>query len=401
MRLERIAQMAQPSDRKVLLLVLDGLGGLPMKPGGATALEAAATPNLDELARGGTCGLHEPVGPGMTPGSGPGHLALFGYDPLVYETGRGVLEALGIEFPLDASDIAIRANFCTVDDAGRVTDRRAGRIASKDAAPLAAALDEIEMSGARCFVRHVKEHRFIVVLRPDAPTAGDVDDTDPGRVGELPLAPEPRNAESAPAAALIKEFLGHARDVLASQPTANMALTRGASVRPVWPAFPDVFGMRASATAAYPMYRGVATLVGMDASAVPDGAVNLVPAYRDLIDRYDFSFLHFKSPDKAGEDGDFDRKVAVIEEADAIVPDLMAAGPGVVIVTGDHATPALLRNHSWHPVPFLIHGGEAANDATERFGETACLGGVHGIRRGCELMPLVAARAGRLAKFGA
>ncbi len=401
MKLERISALAQPTDKKVLLFVLDGLGGLPMTPGGPTALEAARTPHLDELARAGTCGLHDPVAPGVTPGSGPGHLALFGYDPLVYETGRGVLEALGIEFPLEAGDIAIRANFCTVDAAGRIVDRRAGRIPTDEAAPLAIALDEIEVDGAECFVRHVKEHRFVIVLRSDTATGADVGDTDPGRTGEPPLDPLARNASSEPAAGLMVTWLRLAREVLGGQADANMALLRGASSRPDWPRFPDVFGMRASATAAYPMYRGVATLVGMDAGSVADGAVSLPPAYRELIDRYDFSFLHFKSPDKAGEDGNFDQKVAVIEEADAIVPGLMEVGPDVVLVTGDHSTPALLESHSWHPVPFLIHGGAGRSDAADRFGETACLSGVHGRRRGCELMPLAAARAGRLAKFGA
>jgi len=401
MRLERIAALAQPTDRKVLLLVLDGLGGLPMTPEGPTELEAARTPNLDELVRGGTCGLHEPVGAGITPGSGPGHLALFGYDPLVYETGRGVLEALGIEFPLASADIAIRANFCTLDEAGLVVDRRAGRIASEDAAPLAERLDQIEIEGAACSVRHVKEHRFLLVIRPDEPTGGDVGDTDPGRPGEAPLAPQARDVASEPAAALMAAWLDRAREVLAGEPAANMALLRGASIRPEWPRFGDVFGMRATAIAAYPMYRGVATLVGMDAVAVPDGAAALAPAYRRRFADYDFSFLHFKAPDKAGEDGDFDRKVAVIEEADAILPELMDVGPDVVIVTGDHSTPALIESHSWHPVPFLIHGGPARADAVTSFGETACAAGVHGIRRGCELMPLATARAGRFAKFGA
>jgi 2,3-bisphosphoglycerate-independent phosphoglycerate mutase len=401
MNLERVAALAQPADTSVLLFVLDGLGGLPMRPGGPTALEAAHTPNLDELVRGGTCGLHDPVFPGATPGSGPGHLALFGYDPLVYETGRGVLEALGIEFPLQASDIAIRANFCTVDTTGRITDRRAGRIPTDQAAPLAEALDAIEIEGADCFVRHVKEHRFVIVLRPNQPVAANVDDTDPGRTGEPPLAPIPRDPESGAAAALMAAWLERAREALSGNADANMVLLRGASLRPDWPRFEDVFGMRASATAAYPMYRGVATLVGMDASAVPDGAANLPPAYRELFERYDFSFLHFKAPDKAGEDGDFDQKVAVIEEADAVVPDLMAVGPDVILVTGDHSTPALLKSHSWHPVPFLIHGGAARADSADRFGETACLSGVHGRRRGRELMMLTAARAGRLAKFGA
>jgi len=401
MKLERLAALAQPSDSKVLLLVLDGLGGLPMTPGGPTALEAANTPHLDALARAGTCGLHDPVAPGVTPGSGPGHLALFGYDPLVYETGRGVLEAMGIEFPLESGDVAIRANFCTVDDDGRIIDRRASRIPTDEAEPLATALDAIEIDGAGCYVRHVKEHRFVIVLRPEAATGANVADTDPGRTGELPFDPIARDAASEPAAALVAAWLKRAREVLAGQPDANMALLRGASGRPDWPRFVDVFGMRASATAAYPMYRGVATLVGMDAESVADGAANLVPAYRGLVDRYDFSFLHFKAPDKAGEDGDFDRKVAVIEEADAIVPALMDIGPDIIIVTGDHSTPALLASHSWHPVPFMIHGGAARADAAERFGETACLAGAHGRRRGCELMPLAAARAGRLAKFGA
>ncbi|MDH3732087.1 MAG: 2,3-bisphosphoglycerate-independent phosphoglycerate mutase [Gemmatimonadota bacterium] len=401
MKLDRLGALAQPTDRKVLLFVLDGLGGLPMRPGGLTALEAATTPHLDELARAGTCGLHEPVGPGITPGSGPGHLALFGYDPLVYETGRGVLEALGIEFPLESTDIAIRANFCTLDGSGRVSDRRAGRISTEEALPLAERLDSIEMAGASCFVRHVREHRFVIVIRPDEPVAADVDDTDPGRTGEPPVDPHPRNEASAVAADLMRSWLGHAGEVLADQPVANMVLLRGASSRPAWPLFRDVFGMRASATAAYPMYRGVASLIGMQATAVPDGAANLVPAYRELVTDFDFSFLHFKSPDKAGEDGDFDRKVAVIEEADAIVPELMASGPDVTIVTGDHSTPALLRNHSWHPVPFLIHGGPARADAADNFGETACRTGTHGLRRGCELMPLATARAGRFAKYGA
>ncbi|MDX1393903.1 MAG: 2,3-bisphosphoglycerate-independent phosphoglycerate mutase [Gemmatimonadota bacterium] len=401
MDLHRLSELAQPADTNVLLLVLDGLGGLPMRPGGPTALEAANTPHLDELARGGTCGLHEPVAAGITPGSGPGHLALFGYDPLVYVTGRGVLEALGIEFPLEPTDIAVRANFCTVDGSGVITDRRAGRISTGEAAPLVEALDAIEMDGAECFVRHVKEHRFVVVLRPDEPMSAEVDDTDPGRTGEPPHDPRARDDASRPAAALLAQWIDRAREVLAGRDTANMALLRGASVRPDWPRFPDVFGMSASATAAYPMYRGVASLVGMEPGAVPDGAAALIPAYESLVRRYDFSFLHFKSPDKAGEDGDFDAKVAVIEEADAVVPGLMAAGPDVVVVTGDHSTPALLKSHSWHPVPFLIHGGAARNDPATTFGETACRSGVHGLRRGCELMPLAAARAGRLAKYGA
>ncbi len=401
MRFEQIASLAQSSDTKVVLLVLDGLGGLPREPGGPTELEAASTPNLDQLADAGTCGLHHPVAPGVTPGSGPGHLALFGYDPLQYETGRGILEALGIEFPLEPGDIAVRANFCTMDDDGLVSDRRAGRIATEDAAPLAEMLDEIDVESAQCFVRHVKEHRFVLVLRPEAATGAAVDDTDPGRTGQPPLAPVARDAESEATAWLLTAWLEAAGERLAGQPQANMVLLRGVSSRPRWPRFQDVFGMRAFAAAAYPMYRGVARLVGMDAVQVPDGAQPLAGELEARLDEHDFFFLHFKSPDKAGEDGDFDRKVAVIEEADAIIPRLVEAGPDVILVTGDHSTPSILRSHSWHPVPFVIHGGAARSDATEAFGETACLSGAHGIIRGCQLMPLAVARAGRLAKFGA
>ncbi len=401
MRLDQIAALAQPNDTKVLLYVLDGLGGLPREPGGPTELEAANTPHLDELARAGTCGLHHPVAPGITPGSGPGHLALFGYDPLVYETGRGVLEALGIEFPLEPGDIAVRANFCTLDAAGNITDRRAGRIPTAEAAPLAEMLDEIWVEGAGCFVRHVKEHRFILVLRPEAATGPNVDDTDPGRTGEPPLRARPRDEESEPTAWLLDTWLEEARRRLADQPHANMTLLRGVSSRPRWPGFQDVFGMKSTAVAAYPMYRGVARLLGMDAHEVADGAASLVPDLRARFDANDFAFLHFKSPDKAGEDGDFDRKVAVLEEADSIIPDLMKAGPDVILVTGDHSTPATMMSHSWHPVPFLIHGGRAQNDEASSFGETACRSGAHGLIRGCELMPLATARAGRLAKFGA
>ncbi|WP_419942704.1 2,3-bisphosphoglycerate-independent phosphoglycerate mutase [Candidatus Palauibacter sp.] len=401
MELDRIARLAGGGGGKVLLYVLDGLGGLPREPGGPTELEAARTPNLDELARGGTCGLHDPIAPGITPGSGPGHLALFGYDPLVYETGRGVLEALGIEFPLGPGDIAVRANFCTLDAQGRVTDRRAGRISTDEAAPLAGQLDGIELPGARCSVRHVKEHRFVLVLHPDARSGDAVDDTDPGQTGRPPHPPAARNAASEPTARLLAGWLEAAAERLANQPRANMALLRGVSSRPDWPLFEDVFGMRAAAAAAYPMYRGVARLVGMDAQTVPAGAPPLVDALRARLAEHDFFFLHFKPPDKAGEDGDFDRKVAAIEEADAIVPELVDAGPDVILVTGDHSTASIMRSHSWHPVPFLIHGGPARHDEATTFGETACRTGAHGRVRGCDLMRLAAARAGRLAKFGA
>jgi 2,3-bisphosphoglycerate-independent phosphoglycerate mutase len=399
--LRDIEALVQPSDDQILLLVLDGLGGLPREPGGTTELEAARTPNLDHLVRSGSCGLHEPVAPGVTPGSGPGHLALFGYDPLRYRIGRGVLEALGIGFDLEERDVAVRGNFCTLDADGVVRDRRAGRIPTAEAEPLARVLDEVEVEDAEVHVRSVKEHRFLLVLRFPEPVGADVTDTDPGRPGEAPAEPEARSEDAARAARAVGAWLDGARERLAGRETANMVLLRGFSSLPDWPRFPDVWGMRSLAAAAYPMYRGVARLVGMDAVPVEEGPDALVEALEGDAGAYDFVFLHYKPTDRAGEDGDFGRKVSFIEEMDAAVPRLLDAGPDVVLVTGDHSTPAVMRRHSWHPVPFLLTGGPGRTGSRERFGETECARGIHGRRRAPELMPLAAARAGRLAKYGA
>ena len=401
MELRDIASLVQPSDRKVVLLVLDGLGGLARETGGPTELEAAATPELDALARAGGCGLHEPVAPGVTPGSGPGHLALFGYDPLRYRIGRGVLEALGVDFDLRDTDVAARGNFCTLDHDGRVADRRAGRISTDDARPLVELLDEIEVEGVEVLVRTVKEHRFLLVLRFPEPVGADVSATDPGRTGEAPARPEAGDEASEPAARAARAWLEAARERLAGRPEADMVLLRGFSRRPGWPSFPEVFGMRSTAVAAYPMYRGVARLVGMDAAAVGGGPESVIPAAAERLAGHDFVFAHVKGTDRAGEDGDFDGKVAIIEEADARVPTLLEAGADVLLVTGDHSTPSVMRRHSWHSVPFLLSGGEGRRGPAVSFGESACAGGVHGLRRGRDLMPLAAARAGRLAKFGA
>jgi 2,3-bisphosphoglycerate-independent phosphoglycerate mutase len=386
----------------ILLLVLDGLGGLPREAGGPTELEAARTPNFDALAQSGDLGLHLPVGRGITPGSGPGHLSLFGYDPLQYRIGRGVLEALGIEFDLRPGDIAIRGNLCSVDDAGIVVDRRAGRISSEAAKPVCEALDQIEVEGARIFVQCVKEHRVLIVVRPDEPSGASVADTDPGRVGFQPSPVRSIEPDSEPAARAIRAWLECVPGVLGDGDQANMVLLRGSSQLPDWPEFPDVFGLRSLAIAAYPMYRGVARLVGMEAIGVPEGPEHLVTALAREGAGRDFAFVHVKAPDKAGEDGDFDRKVAVIEEVDAVVPELLAAFPGVCLVTGDHSTPATMKAHSWHSVPFLMNGGHGCGGSVvSEFGETACRQGSLGLLRGCELMPLAMARAGRLSKFGA
>ena len=402
MELGDISTLKTSGGDSILLLVLDGLGGLPRETGGPTELEAARTPNFDALAQAGDLGLHLPVGRGITPGSGPGHLSLFGYDPLQYRIGRGVLEALGVEFDLQPGDVAIRGNLCSVDDRGLIVDRRAGRISTEDAIPVCAALDRIEVTGARVFVQCVKEHRVLIVVRPDEASGASIADTDPGRAGFEPRPVCAIDPDSEPAALAIREWMEGIPGVFADGDQANMVLLRGFSQLPDWPGFPDVFGLRSLAIAAYPMYRGVARLVGMDAISVPEGPEHLAVALETEGAERDFAFLHVKAPDKAGEDGDFDRKVAAIEEVDAVVPDLLAAFPGVWLVTGDHSTPATMKAHSWHAVPFLISGGHGRGEsAGAEFGERACHHGSLGLLRGCDLMSLAMARAGRLSKFGA
>lgn len=402
MELEDIRELRILEGDSILLLVLDGLGGLPRKAGEPTELEAARTPHLDALAAAGDLGLHWPVAPAVTPGSGPGHLSLFGYDPLRYRIGRGVLEALGVEFDLRPGDVAARGNLCTVDTDGVVTDRRAGRISTEKAVPACEALDAIEVPGARVFVQAVKEHRFLLVIRMDEPAGADVEDTDPGRIGAEPRPVRAGGEDSEPLARIVRRWLEQVPDALDGHDPTNMVLLRGFSKQPDWPRFPDVYGLRSLAMAAYPMYRGVARLVGMEAVSVPEGPRHLLAGVREHASDHDFLFLHVKATDKAGEDGDFDRKVAAIEEVDAIVPDLVDAFPGVQVVTGDHSTPATMRSHSWHPVPFLLHGGPGRGEPPGvEFGERACASGSLGRIRGWEMLPIAMSRAGRLGKYGA
>lgn len=402
MELSDAREVTRDDGEPLLLYVLDGLGGLPGPDGEETALEAADTPHLDDLVRRGGCGLHDPVAPGVTPGSGPGHLALFGYDPLRYRIGRGVLEGLGVGFDLEPGDVAARGNFCTLDAEGAVADRRAGRIETGPARELAERLDGIELPGTEVFVRTVKEHRFLLVLRPDGDLSPDVDDTDPGQTGREPRPPRPRSEDAELTAELVRRWLEEARSELRGQEPANGVLLRGFSSLPDWPRFPDVWRLRPLAAAAYPMYRGVARLVGMEAVEAPDAPSELPALVREHAGDHDFVFVHVKGTDRAGEDGDFDGRVAVLEEADAALPGLISAVGGVTLVTGDHSTPAALRSHSWHPVPFALAGGRGYRaSGISRFGESRCRQGALGWRRGCELMPLAMSHAGRMAKFGA
>ena len=396
-----LRNLLEPAKTKIVLLVMDGLGGLPLNSIGQTELEAAHTPNLDGLAADGICGLHEPIAPGITPGSGPAHLALFGYDPFQYQVGRGVLSALGIDFNLEANDIAARGNFCTLDEDGKVADRRAGRISTELNRDLCEVLRGIEIPGIEIIVETVKEHRFVLVLRGEG-LSGELTDTDPLSVGEYPLEPMPTSDKAKKTAVLVKKYLEHVREKLADHHPANMVLLRGFSKLPDWPQFGDVFRLRAAAIAAYPMYRGVAKLVGMHPLKLGtefSGELNIL---EEFWSDYDFFFLHFKPTDSAGEDGDFERKSNLIEEVDQLIPRLMRLKPDVVIVTGDHSTPSPLKYHSWHPVPVLIWSKYCRPDTVKSFGERDCLLGGLGPRiAAVDLMPLALANALRLQKFGA
>jgi len=392
--------VATGSGGKIVLLVADGVGGLPHPETGLTELETARTPNLDALARESSCGLHVPIAPGITPGSGPAHMALFGYDPVRYKIGRGVLEALGIGFDLRHGDVAIRVNFATVDEEGRITDRRAGRIPTEKCEELTARLDQIQLPLVELFVRPVKEHRAVIVLRGTG-LAGGLKDTDPQATGVPPLPIGITDGVQEKTADLLNAFLAAAGELLKEEPAANAITMRGIAALEEIPSVGERFRIRAAALAEYPMYRGVAGLVGMDVLPKVETADEVEEALRAAYRDYDLVFVHFKKTDSTGEDGSFDAKVAATEELDEVVARVRGVDPDVLLVTGDHSTPSAMAMHSWHPVPVLVRAASARVDDVATFGESACLRGSLGTVRAVDLMPLMLAHAGRLAKFGA
>jgi 2,3-bisphosphoglycerate-independent phosphoglycerate mutase len=388
------------NEGKLVLLVLDGLGGLPHPDSGLTELESARTPNLDLLAREGIVGLSEPVGPGITPGSGPGHLALFGYDPIAGNIGRGALSALGIGLDLAPEDIGVRLNFCTIDADGNVADRRAGRISTDLNRELVADLASIEIDGVEIELATESQHRAVLVLR-GAGLHPAVRETDPQLTGVPPLAPDALAPEAAATEAILQRFLDGVREVIGDRSPANFVLMRGYAGLPALESLEEIYGVRSACVAAYPMYKGLATIAGMDVLDTGDTFPGEVAALQRHWDDYDFFFFHFKATDSLGEDGNFDGKVAAIEEVDAAIPEIVGLGPAALAVTGDHSTPARLRQHSWHPVPFLLHAEHAVPDASTAFGERACGAGSLGIFPARNTMSLLAGYAGRLKKFGA
>jgi 2,3-bisphosphoglycerate-independent phosphoglycerate mutase len=397
---EHMKKISRTSPSRITLLVIDGVGGLPHAKTGKTELESARKPNLNRIARDSLCGLIDPVSPGITPGSAPGHLAIFGYDPVKYNIGRGVLEALGIDLELKPDDIAARGNFCTVDDRGIITDRRAGRLATEKNTELCRSLNNIAIEGTEISVLTVKEHRFVLILRGEA-LSPELADSDPQQTGLAPKKVEALSPQAQRTAEIANEFVSQARNLLQGETPANMVLLRGFSRRPGIPSIPEIYKLKPAAIAMYPMYRGLAKLVAMQVlpsgQSITEQMNNLRRYYAD----YDFFFVHFKSTDARGEDGNFRAKVQAIEELDNALPNLLSLDPDVLIVTGDHSTPATLATHSWHPVPFMLKSKWCRPDNVAEFSERACLAGGMGRFPATEIMPLAMANALKLDKFGA
>jgi len=398
--LDVIAPLVVSNRTKIVLVSLDGLAGLPHPGTGRSELETARMPNLSALAARAECGLVRHVGPGISPGSAPGHLGLLGYDPLRFAIGRGVLEAVGIDVKLQAGDVAARGNFCSIDGrSGAIIDRRAGRITTEVCRRLTQRVASIPLAGAQAFVEVLKEHRFVVVFRGPGLSAR-LSETDPQAVGRVPLLVRALASEAARTAELVNGFIAEARRRLADEPAANMILLRGFDSLPELPRFPDVFGLRAAGIARYTL-RGLAQLLGLDPLEAGATFADEVASLREHWHAYDFFFVHYEDTDKPGEDGNFDAKVAALERFDAFVPALESLGPDVLVITGDHSTPSVLKAHGWQPVPVLVASRYSQGDPVTAFTERACLGGSLGILPAQHLMPIVMAHAGRLTKFGA
>ena len=387
---------------KIVFLVMDGLGGLPHEETGRTELETARTPNLDRLAKGAALGLSTPVAPGISPGSGPGHLGLFGYDPVRFNIGRGVLSALGVDFELRQGDVAARLNFATRDADGNITDRRAGRPSDEENRRLVEKLrsDVSQIGGVEVFWESEKEHRVVLILR-GAHLSADLSDTDPQETGVPPEPLEATSPDGERTVRAVQAILDQANEVLAEEPVANLLLARGWAAFHTYPTIRERFGLRALCIARYPMYRGVSRLLGMDIGPIAEQDPGNVDILERSWDDYDFFFMHFKYVDSRGEDGDFGAKVKAIEAIDELVPRIEALSPDVLVVTGDHSTPARYGAHSWHPVPVLIASPWCRPVDVDGFGERACLRGELGTFEARHLMTLALAHAGRLAKFGA
>ncbi len=396
-----ISSLAEVNEKKIVLLVMDGLGDCN-NDGKGTSLQRARTPNMDKLAVRGILGLSHPVAPAVTPGSGPGHLGLFGYDPLIYKVGRGVLSALGIDFPLQKGDIAARLNFCTLDNDGNVTDRRAGRISTEKNESVVKKINKeiAPPGGLEVFFQTVSEHRALMVIRGKG-LDDDVPDTDPQKTGVPPLEPDRSDYSGSSTAKTVKKILDQLRDILHDEKQTNFVLARGFAMLPNWPDFEERYKLKPAAVAGYPMYRGVSRLVGIPVFSEPKSGKEVCDEVVKAMKDHTFVFGHYKYTDKTGEDGDADAKAAAIEEVDKALPVILENEPDVLIITGDHSTPAAIKAHSWHPVPLLMKVPYPVGGHSDQFNEITCRQGELGTIYAREIIPLAMAHTLKLAKYGA
>lgn len=399
---EHLSQLVNKNDKKIVFLILDGLGGLPTTPDGKTELETANTPNMNALANSGSLGLATPIHVGVTPGSGPAHLSLFGYDPFKYFVGRGPMAASGVGVEIKNGDVACRVNFCTLDEEGNVLDRRAGRIPNEIALPLVEKLKTIKISGVEIEVAHVREYRFSIIMRGEG-LDSRIADTDSQKIGVPPLKVSTTHSAAQKTAKLFAQFVSEACEILKNEERANGILLRGFGTNPALPSFYERYKLKAACIAVYPMYKGVSKLCGMDIIEF-DGS-SPEDEFQTLADnwnKYDYFFIHIKKVDSMGEDGNFDGKVNLIESVDKALPNLLKLSPDVLVITGDHSTPASMKSHSWHPVPVLLSSpGRAMPDNLTEFGERACAKGSLGKIHSTDLIAVALANADKLGKYGA
>ncbi len=402
--LKVLEELSVKTDSKIVLVVLDGVGDLPGEDG-RTPLELAHTPNLDRLAVNSALGLLDPIYPGITPGSGPGHLGIFGYNPLQYSIGRGVLSALGVGLDLGKDDIAARGNFCTVDEEGKVTDRRAGRIPTELCVKLCEKISSAvsEIDGVKIIVKPEEEHRFVLVLKGEG-LGPYVCDTDPQKTGLFPLEPKGLDESSKKTAEVVAKFIEKVKDILKDEKPANMVLLRGFDKMPNIPTLEKIYKLTPAAIASYPMYKGIAKVVGMNVLPIEGHGELLeekIKLFEENYDKFDYIFFHVKKTDSYGEDGNVEKKVAQIEAFDAMLPKILDKNPDVLVITADHSTPCSLKGHSWHPVPVLVSAPYLRSDSTQRFTESEALKGSLGRMYSFQMMPLMMAHAGKLKKYGA
>jgi 2,3-bisphosphoglycerate-independent phosphoglycerate mutase len=406
---------------RVLLLILDGISDRPCSElGGRTPLEAAETPVLDQLAREGICGIMDPIGPGIRPGSDTAHLSLLGYPPERYYTGRGPLEAEGCGIHMEPGMIGFRANFATLDRDGRVADRRAGRIHGTDAL-----CDAIEKGvhlkqGISFRFRPGAGHRAALALK-GADLGPCVSSNDPKTEGVEPLEVKPLTGEKKDrkTALACNDFLGQAGAILADHPLnrsrgqgglppANAILIRGAGEMGRFEPFSERFHMRGSVIAAATLITGIGKAVGLESVPVPgitgsadtnlDGKVKAALAE---LGRKEFVLLNIKGADEAGHDGLPAEKRDFISRVDAALEPLLSLKDTLIVACGDHSTPCSIRDHSADPVPLVIWGEGVRVDRVTRFTETACAeGGLHRIP-GSALMPIILDLVNRAKKYGA